>query len=350
MKQKNYWLALLLFLTAPFMVTAQTARLQVIHNAADPAAASVDIWLTANGVAGTTPLVDDFQFRGATPFIDAPAGVPLQIGIAPSNSTAITDTIANFNVQLTSGETYVVIANGVLNPSSFEANPDGQSTGFNLWINPLAREAATNGTVVDFFVVHGASDAPTVDVRVQGTTTPVVDDAAYGDYTGYLSLPGTSYPLEITTSDGSVVVATYNVDLTGLDGGAATVFASGFLSPANDQNGPAFSLCFALADGTTGCFSALVSIEDQLVTEGLSIYPNPAQESFQLSLNLLQTADLNIEITDYQGRVIRQELLSGVSAGEFQHSLSTLDLANGLYLVNVSAGEQRLTTRLAVAR
>ena len=45
---------------------AQFARVQVIHNCADAAAATVDVYLDA------TLLIDDFDFRTASPFIDRP--------------------------------------------------------------------------------------------------------------------------------------------------------------------------------------------------------------------------------------------------------------------------------------
>ncbi len=76
-------LAAVFFLASTFM--AQTARVQVIHNAADPAAASVDIYL----MEGSNELLklDDFAFRAATPFVDAPAGVDLSVIIAAPTST-----------------------------------------------------------------------------------------------------------------------------------------------------------------------------------------------------------------------------------------------------------------------
>ena len=50
------------------------------HNAADPAASSVDVY-----VNGTLQL-DNFAFRAATPLVDVPAGVPVNIGVAPGTS------------------------------------------------------------------------------------------------------------------------------------------------------------------------------------------------------------------------------------------------------------------------
>ena len=49
------------------------ARVQVIHNSADAAAAVVDVWLNDQ------LLLDNFAFRTASPFIDAPAGVVRRI-------------------------------------------------------------------------------------------------------------------------------------------------------------------------------------------------------------------------------------------------------------------------------
>jgi len=234
---------LIMLFTGVNFLNAQTARLQVIHNAADPGAVSVDIYL--NGIL----LLDNFGFREATPYIDAPAGTPINIGIAGPNSASVADTIKNFIVTLTENETYVAIASGLLDPGSFESNPDGRSTLFTLFIKTMARETGTSSDV-DFFVLHGSTDAPKVDVIARDVAT-LVDNATYRDITNYITVPAAEYLLDVTPgNDNSTIVATYTADLSGLGGGSAVIFASGFLSPSNDQNGAAFGLFAALANGT----------------------------------------------------------------------------------------------------
>ena len=56
------------------------ARLQVIHNAADPGAAVVDVYVNG-GI-----LLDDFAFRAATPYIDVASDTDLEIAVAPGTS------------------------------------------------------------------------------------------------------------------------------------------------------------------------------------------------------------------------------------------------------------------------
>ncbi len=227
------------------------ARVQVIHNAADPGAATVDIWID------NEKAIDNFEFREATPYLDLPAGVEFVIGVAPGNSDGADDALATFPVTLDDGGTYVAIASGVLAPANFEANPNGESTAFTLLIKDLAREASTTAGQVQFFALHGATDAPLVDVIARGVAT-LVPDARYKDTTGYVTVPPASYILDVTPgADNTTIVASFTADLSGLGGGAAVVFASGFLSPGNDQNGPAFGLFAALPNGTVVTFPAL---------------------------------------------------------------------------------------------
>lgn len=88
MKHSNKTLLLLLTMLLSWSwLSAQTARLQVIHNAPEP---TVDIYV--NGAL----LLNDFTFRSATPFIDVPANVVLSIAVAPGTSTSVSDAIATF--------------------------------------------------------------------------------------------------------------------------------------------------------------------------------------------------------------------------------------------------------------
>jgi hypothetical protein len=266
MKKIQLFFALFLALGVN-IIFAQTARLQVIHNAADVAADQVDVYL--NG----SLLLDDFAFRTATPFINVPAGSPIDLGIAPGNSMSANDTLKNFTVTLTENETYVAIANGVLDPGSYASNPDGRSTAFTLFIKKMARETGLGGDV-DFFVLHGATDAPTVDVIARNVAS-LVDNAAYGDLTDYLTVPASSYILDVTLgNDNNTIVSSFQSDLSGLGGGAAVVFASGFLDPKANQNGDALGIFAALANGTVVEFPSIQQARLQVIHNAADVAAN----------------------------------------------------------------------------
>jgi hypothetical protein len=224
------------------VASAQMAQVQVIHNSPDPAAAVVDIYIDA----GAMPAIDDFAFRAATGLVDLPAGVQLEIGVAPGNSSGPGDILASFPVTLMAGEKYVVMACGVISPG-LPANPEGISTDFTLAVFPALRTMGTGGNV-DILAFHGAPDAPTVNVVAQGVGTLFPDLTFKQFSTDYLSVPPANYILDIeaSSSPGSPV-ATFQAPLAGLGGGAAVVFASGWLTPGA---GHPFGLFAALIDGT----------------------------------------------------------------------------------------------------
>lgn len=206
---------------------ASIARLQLIHNSPSP---TVDVYV--NG----TLYEDDFAFRTATEFRTVPAGVELDVAIALGTSTGVEDALVTFeDIILDNGGTYVVTANGIV------GNAD---TPFTLAINGDAQEAGTPGTVA-VAAFHGSPGAPNVDIAARGAGN-IITDLAYNTYTaGYLALPPANYILDVKAAGDDNIVASFRADITSLDGGAATVFASGLLG-----SDPAFGLFAALADGT----------------------------------------------------------------------------------------------------
>lgn len=239
MKNSKLFLSVMLAgFTLASVAQAQTARLEVIHNSADAAAAVVDVYV--NG--GSSPFIDDFAFRTSSGFVDVPAGVALSIGVAPSTSTGPGDIIATVPVgPLTAGETYIAIANGIVSPSGYMPAP-----AFGLDIYTGARETATGGAGTnDVLVYHGATDAPMVDVdELNHVAGQAVNDLSYSEFQGYLSLGVEDYTLQIQAAASGTPVAAFDAPLAtlGVDGAALTVLASGFLDPSMNSNGAAFGL------------------------------------------------------------------------------------------------------------
>ena len=314
---------------------ASVARLQVIHNAADPAAASVDVY--ANG----TLLLDNFAFRTATPYIDVPADVLLNIGVAPGNSTSVNDTLKNFQVTLANGGEYIAVANGVLNPANFAPNPDGTSTAFTLFLQDQMREAALTGTDVDLRVVHGSSDAPTVDVLTGANI--LVDNASYSNITPYITVPASNYILDITPGNNNAsIVASFLAPASILAGQSVVVLASGFLTPANNQNGAAFGLMAVLVDGTAILLSNVTGIEEGGSIAGFNMYPNPATDLIKIS-----TTENNInaivQITNALGQIVKIETLN-----RSEMTIPVSDINKGLYFVHVKSATGSVVSKLIV--
>ena len=220
---KRTLLVLSIMAATSVMAMAQMAKVQVIHNAADPAAASVDVY--ANGA----PLLNDFAFRTATGFVDVPSGVPITLAIAPGSSMSAAEALFTKTVTLEAGGTYLAVANGVLNPSAFAPNSDVDAKPIAFDIYPIAgRSQGTNAMMVDVIAFHGATDAPKVDVIAGGS--PVIAGLSYGSASSYLSLPPAVYDLGVAPSGGNPI-ATFLAYLTQSAGASITVISSGFLNP-----------------------------------------------------------------------------------------------------------------------
>ncbi|MBS1534894.1 MAG: DUF4397 domain-containing protein, partial [Bacteroidetes bacterium] len=314
---------------------APTARVQIIHNAADVAAEFVDVYL--NGDLA----LDNFKFRTATPFIDAPAGVPVQIDIAPATSSSVSESIFNTTVTLTANEKYVVVASGIVSASGYTPNQ-----AFGLSVFTPARETASNSNNTDVLVYHGSTDAPTVDVVE--TSVPagtVVDDLSYGDFAGYLELPTADYRLDIRDASGSVVVATYDAPLQtlGLQGKSLTVVASGFLNPSANSDGAAFGLWVALPSGGDLIPLPLVTLSnDDFSASQVVLYPNPAADIINIKIPFGYET-ISGKITDMSGRVVK-------TITDIQNTIDVNNLSDGIYIVDLKIDNYTLQKKIVIKK
>ncbi len=328
MKTNNYFFKTILFSALSLIsfsaLHSQTARLQVIHNSADAAAASVDVYL--NG----TLLLDDFTFRTASPFIDAPAGQPLEIAIAPATSTSVTDSIPGLvfsGIVLTDQETYVVVANGTVSATGYApAQP------FNLDVFAGAKEQASTAGNTDVLVYHGSTDAPTVDVD-EATAGNLVDDISYSEFAGYLPLATADYQLQIKDAAGVTTVASFDAPLAtlNLQDSALVVLASGFLDPSQNSNGAAFGLWVALPGG--GNLIELPTPTTSLTSVkaiDFDLYPNPTQDYVYVKSS--EPID-EIRIFDAQSRLVQHIVNSATN-----QVIDLKDLNTGQYMIQVRQG------------
>lgn len=322
-----------LLLAGQLTASAQTTKLQVIHNCADAAADSVDIYL------GGTILFNNFAFRTASPFQDVPTGVPLLIGVAPKNSTSVNDTFFNVTLTLDPTKQYVVVANGIESATGY--TPGRSTVPFRLSVYDRARLTSTTMGNTDILVVHGSTDAPMVDVKA-GTST-LVDNISFGEFcsTGYVSVPESDYVLDVTNSAGTTIVKRYSAPLNTLNLGdsAITVVASGFLDSAVNSNRKSFGLWVALRTGGNliplPALPLPSSVSNVSAENSVKIYPNPAENEVIIEAN---EAFSKVSLLDMTGRVLIE------NNGGKKTTLNINDLASGMYMiVTERIGESKST-------
>lgn len=326
-------LLLLSLIGLNFLAFGQDARVQVVHNCADALAAEVDIYV--NGLL----TIDNAPYRTASPFSTVPTGLPAIVSIAPGDSDSVLDAFYSEQFSLEAGETYILIAGGIISGSGYDPSPP-----FSIEVYTGAREAAQDPEKIDVLVYHGSTDTPTVEVveTGQGLGT-IVDDISYTNYEGYLEVDPLDYVLELRDPSLGTVFKSYDAPLStlNLQGAAITIIASGFFDPSQNSNGPDFGL-FALSSSGGPLFplpeTGLGS--DSFKQTQLSVYPNPAGELLRVALEG-NNDPLDLTLYDNRGVLVLKKLL------EPGQPLDISGLPSAVYtLQTVTTDKKAFTSRI----
>jgi len=313
------------------------AFLQVIHNAANTAFAAVDVYIDG------AQALDNFAYRTATGLmtLDVAAkgtgsSATFNVGVAPANSSGAGDAVLTASLDLTEGETYIAIV------------MDNGSGGAQLMIASEVATEAADPTSVDAIVVHGVSDALRIDIGLfngtQGKAPLIVENLAFGESTaGYLTVDPAFYTLEFRPTGTQVQAAATKIDLTGLDGQAVTMIATGLLEPPFGREATrGFNVMTVSLDGSLRLGTVVTANEEEVeVPETFSLngnYPNPFNPTTTIQFDLPETAQVSIAIVDMLGRTVMTIPAQNIAAGTKRTvQVNASDIASGMYVYRLVA-------------
>lgn len=324
------------------------ANVQIIHNSPDPAASSVDVYV--NGDL-TLPGV---EFRTATEFLELPGDTPLDITVTPADA-AIEDGIEFQDVEFAAGSSYYVVATGVLDPASFADNPDGIDTAFFLNVIPGATTTASDENNFDFLLYHGSPDAPAVDIVARDVAT-LAEGILYTLFSDdYISVPANTYIIDIFDPGADNPLASFDADVSNLEGQTGIILASGFLDPSNNNAGPGFGVIVVLSDGSVVELGMATSNES--IADGLpdrfdldQNYPNPFNPSTTISYSLPQSSQVTVEVFNITGQRVATLVNTEQSAGNYTINFDASSLSSGMYMYRIQAENFTQTRKMTLIK
>lgn len=226
---------LVIILCSELSVFAQLAKVQFIHNSptlGSEGGPQFDIYL--NGVV--LPGLRGFNFRSATPFINLPTDVNIQMDIRSNPSTTMDPIIKSFDLgMLDENRNYIISLCGVL--GGFPGIPD-----LNLCIFESALIESSEEDQVAIAAFHGSILLPKVSFSFRNGRELFL--AEYGDYTNYQLVEEGLFFLDVEVLDIDDLIFTYRLDLHDLAGQSMIIIASG---PAIGQ--PELAFFGVLPDG-----------------------------------------------------------------------------------------------------
>lgn len=104
-------------------------------------------------------------------------------------------------------------------------------------------------------------------------------------------------------------------------------------------------------DLNTSCFAGSVGTKDIAVyASDIKVYPTITADRATLEINLLESADLQVDIFGLDGQYYGQQVNENAAAGQQTFALTTSQLPNGFYFVRIQVGEAVATEKLIVVR
>jgi hypothetical protein len=91
-----------------------------------------------------------------------------------------------------------------------------------------------------------------------------------------------------------------------------------------------------------------VGVDEQEMSNSLTVYPNPATGNVSVSFNLLNSADIKLQVVNSIGQVMDVKKLGILNSGDQSFNYSTDGLPKGLYFFMINSGNDHSMTKKVV--
>ncbi len=223
----------------------------------------------------------------------------------------------------------------------------GDSTG-------MAMVMATGGTPVYSYAWSNGGTADMIMNLGAGSYTVTVSDmnGCMGMMTSTVMEPTVGLSLTITDNGDGTAYATATGGTAGYTflwdaaaGSQTTDTITGlvhngtYMVTATDANG-----CTAMASVTV----TIVGVNNIANLSNLNLFPNPTNANVFVELELVENADVQINITNSIGQLVISKELTNVQSEKVE--LNTSTLASGVYMVQFTIGTELVTRKLIVSK
>ena len=215
------------------------------------------------------------------------------------------------------------------------------------------------GNMGSTYMWSNASTTQTITVSASGTYIVFVTDVNGCIGTNSVVVTINSIP-SVTASASSVVVCVADavVTLTGTPTGGVWsgpgVSGSTF-SPTSAGLGLHTAIySYTDANGCEGITSvnvqvnACVGLVENILANGVSVYPNPNSGTFIVSVNV-NVDELTLEMLDLQGRVVFSSIENNIQSG-FTKQINMENVANGVYMLRITTNKEQVSLKVAVQK
>lgn len=354
-------------------VAGQTVTLQAIHVAADPAASPLSVWVGVPILGSTSYIqaIPTFSFRIATPALTGlgsalPSLAPL-VGVSARVNLTATGNISATSppplreydkLQLQQGANFIFVR-GVITTGNFAPNPQKRdiSLGLSFVADTLKSFTADDVRVM---IYHSATDVGAIDLVIREHSFKVAENISFDQIMGAV-IPVGDYTLDIREVGTNKVLGSFSAPLrtNNWGGKRIVILLSGFLTPANNNNGLPLGLLAVVNSeesvGGNGITRVLSSAPPPTSVAGqqaenphfqiVNLHPNPSDGHSIVDFNAERAGEITMRVVNALGQTVFRSEPEWYGAGKHSLALHLHELPHGWYQLRLEHSHSGTVTR-----